>query len=453
MMDRGDLVLVACSGGPDSMALLGVLAEVGPSIGVRLAVVTIDHGLRDAGAEQDLVHARATELGLPFRLERVDVEREDGSLMQGARTARSAALERVARELGARRIATGHTASDQAETVLMRLLRGAGTRGLAGIPPVRGPYVRPLLGCTRSQVLDYLRAHALPWAQDPTNDDVTFARNRLRHEVLPMLAELSPSVEQVLADTADRLREDRLALDSVAEEALRGATVESSPGSLGLDLAKLAEAPRGLLPHVLRRATERVRRAEGGLYAAHLQALVELARGRAGTRELHLPGARVAREYGTLRLKASKAAAEPTRPMDDGKEIFGPGCYRFGRMLLTVERTMRSDQRPLEGPWGATFDALTIRFPLVLRPWEPGDRFVPYGMKGHKKVSDLLVDEQLPRRERGGVCVLAQGDEILWVLGVRRGAGHPVDEGTTELLHVRAHLTGTPNFVGGRVAL
>ncbi|GMV38890.1 MAG: tRNA(Ile)-lysidine synthase [Myxococcales bacterium] len=430
LLAPGDRVLLAVSGGPDSMALLHALAALAPGLRLRLSVATVDHGLRDAAAEHALVADAATALGLPWQLLPVRVARADGSLMQGARDARSAAL--VGASSGAR-IATGHTASDQAETVLLRMLRGAGTRGVSGILPSRGPWIRPLLDCTRDDVVAWLRDAGVPWAEDPTNDSPAHARNRVRHELLPVLRALSPEVERHLVTLADNARSDRLALESLAEDALRAATVESAPGLLALDLARLA-VHRGLLPHVLRRAVERVRRRDGDLWRPHMDALVALASGRAGTTILELPGATATRVYGTLRVTRGHGAPETTSI--EGKEIVGPGCYRLGPMLLTVERQPATG-RIERGPDSATFDAESLRFPLRVRPWRHGDRVIPFGMVGHRKVSDVLTDARVPRQARPAVQVLEGEDGLLWIIGVRRAAAHPVTPSTREVFHVR----------------
>lgn len=221
---RGDVVLCACSGGPDSTALLHALARLREQVGHTLVAHGVDHGLRpEAPAELALAARLAETLGVPFAVTRVQVA-EGANLQARARAARYEALARAAEAAGARAIATGHTADDRAETVLLRLLRGAGPRGLAVLPP-RAPVpdrhysesaartararglelVRPLLRARRRDVLAHLERHELPFARDPSNVDVRFLRVRVRHELVPLLEDLSPRVVEHLAALADML--------------------------------------------------------------------------------------------------------------------------------------------------------------------------------------------------------------------------------------------------------
>jgi len=193
LLDRGDRVLCAVSGGPDSMALLHALWELSERLGLTLAVATVDHGLRpEARAEAELVAARARDLDLEWRLLAVDVRAARASSASSswqdvARRLRLAALEAHARAIGAQKIALGHQADDQEETILFRILRGTGVRGLAGIPYRREMLVRPLLDVERAQVLTYLRRRSIPSVEDPSNRDSRFTRARLRHQILPAL--------------------------------------------------------------------------------------------------------------------------------------------------------------------------------------------------------------------------------------------------------------------------
>ena len=209
LFQRGDRVLVAVSGGPDSMSLLHALWEARDRLGIALEVATIDHGLRpEAAAEIALVRARADALELPFVSVAVDVRREPGraSLQDAARRARLGALAALAAERGAARVALGHNADDQAETVLFRIVRGTGLRGLAGIPYRRDPFVRPLLDVRRAEIERYLARRSIPFVRDPSNADPHYARARIRHQILPLLAGENPRVAQALINLARAAR-------------------------------------------------------------------------------------------------------------------------------------------------------------------------------------------------------------------------------------------------------
>src|SRR5262245_34206136 len=212
LLRRGDRVVVAVSGGPDSMALLHALWELRDRLGVTIEVAAVDHGLRaDARREIDLVRERATALGLPFSAVDVDVAgarrgRRGVSLQDAAREVRLRALAALAGARGANRVALGHQADDQAETVLYRIVRGTGIAGLAGIPYRRDIFIRPLLDVTRAQILRYLRRRSIPFVEDPSNADPRFARARIRNQIIPALAQENPRIAEALRALASAAR-------------------------------------------------------------------------------------------------------------------------------------------------------------------------------------------------------------------------------------------------------
>jgi tRNA(Ile)-lysidine synthase len=294
LLARGDRVLAACSGGPDSVALVHALHRIGPELGIEVSVASVDHGLRpEAADEVAWVGAFAEGLALPFRPLRVTVP-PGPSLQAAARRVRYEALRGAAQALGARRIATGHTLDDQAETVLARLLRGAGVAGLSGISPKRRDgVVRPLLDCTRAEVRAHLAHHGLRWLEDPSNQDPRFERVRLRSQVLPMLAEEDPQVRVHLAQLAD---EARVTARWAQRRARRILARAAHPDRLRTARLRSLGPPvrRALLRQWVARATG----ADPG--RAHLEALEHALRGRG---EVWLPGgARVVASPGELRL-------------------------------------------------------------------------------------------------------------------------------------------------------
>jgi tRNA(Ile)-lysidine synthase len=386
LLGPGDVVLAAVSAGPDSTALVAVLAALRDVGAVRrVAALHVDHGLR-AGGEEDAACAAAAcaHLGVPFESVRVRVA--PGNVQSEARRARYRALREAAGRAGASRIATGHTRTDQAETVLLRLLRGAGARGLAAIPPRRGPFVRPLIDRSREEGIAYLRRLGLAWRDDPTNATPRFARNRLRLQAWPTLLALAPAAERALARAADLARDDERALVARARE------VAPAGGPVALE-ALLAERVA-----VRRRIVRRLWRAAGGttsdLAARHVEAVLGLL-ARPGPGRTALPGGLDARcRYGRLEIVPRPAAAARVATVTAA----GPGRYAVGRGVA-VELGARD---PAAVPW-----------PVVLRSRRPGDRFRPDGGRGSKKLKSWLIDRKVPREVRDGLLVVAAGDQVL----------------------------------------
>ena len=408
----GDSVLAAISSGPDSTALVAALAELrdrGHLAAVR--ALHVDHGLRPGG-EEDAACARAAceRLGVPFRSVKVRVG--PGNVQAAARTARYAALRAEAARAGCTLVATGHTRTDQAETVLMRLLRGAGARGLAGIPPRRGAIVRPLIDRSREEGLRHLAALGIAHREDPTNATPRYLRNRVRASLWPAVVALAPRAEAALARAADLAREDERALAARARRIAREAAV---PGG-GLDAAALQRAPAAVRRRVVRRLWREAARGNGrgpvpALGLAHVDAVVALlAPGRA--RRVALPAGIEARVTGGV-LSISSPRVPARAPAE--RPVAGPGRFASGAIEIVV-----AARRPEAVPW-----------PLALRGRRPGDRFRPDGGAGAKKLKAWLIDRKVPRERRDGLVLLASGRDVLAIpeLGVvaaglgPRGAG------------------------------
>jgi tRNA(Ile)-lysidine synthase len=417
MLAGGETVLVAVSGGADSVALLHVLTQL-TELSLRLHVLHVDHGLRpDASRDAEFVRGLAARLRLPVEVTSVTVPR-GGSLEAAARGARYAALEAEAERLGAHRIALGHTADDQAETVLMRMLGGAGVRGLAGIPAVRGRIIRPLLEVRRAEFVPTLRAADLPWVEDLSNRDPKFLRNRIRHDVLPLLgASYSPDVVATLNRVSRLCRESVDALDRVAGRELERLG-SSSGDAIVLSHAALGELPRQLSAEVVRQAALRLGARSG---AAPLRAWAHrgLARVLASPpprRPFRLGGITVEVSCGQVRLGRTPVRALPTR------ELTVPGVLalpEIGRLVearvatatgYTVPRVLHR----------VAFDAALLPSRLTVRARRRGDRFAPFAA-GERRLKSFLIDEKIPRWERARLPIVEGGGRILWIAGVRRG--------------------------------
>ncbi len=397
LLAPGDRVLVALSGGPDSSALVAALAALrGSGAVAEVRALHVDHGLRPgSAAEAEACQALCDRLGVP--LERARVTVRPGNVQAEARRARYAALRAAARRFSATRIATGHTRTDQAETVLLRLMRGSGARGLSGIPPRRGPWVRPLIDRSRDEVLAFLRAEGLPWLEDPTNSTPRVLRNRVRREVIPVLSRLDAGLERALARAADLRRDDERALERRA----RGALPEAGARA---EVRRLRAEPLAVRRRAVRRLWRAARGRRAGLSAAHVEAVLGLlGRGRPG--RVTLPDGLEARcAYGALEIRRRQPAAAPPAEL----AVPAPGVYPVpGRALRLA----------VEAAPGAAVD-----WPLRLGPRRPGDRFRPPGAPGSKKLKAWLIDRKVPREARDGLLVLAdRSGRVLWLpdLGAR----------------------------------
>ncbi|WP_305041565.1 tRNA lysidine(34) synthetase TilS [Geoalkalibacter sp.] len=417
LMVAGDRVLVAVSGGGDSMALLHLLWSLREDFGVILRAAHLDHALRpQSAAEADFVRSFCEHLAVPLHVARIAVpdhlERGCGGVEQVAREVRHRFLAQAAMEADCNLIALGHHRGDQAETLLHRLVRGAGPTGLAGMRPRNGRLIRPLLGVARGEILAYLQERGIGWVEDPSNQDLGLTRNRLRHLVLPLLETFNPRVEEGLARLAERFaREEdywRLQVEPLVE----------SFGEVRLPLAETAALHPALRDRVLRQAMLRARGDLRGIEDKHVAAAAHLLEksGR-GRKDFHLPGLWLVAERGWLRLLPELPEVPPAFCLD----IPAPGVYRLpdGRCLrLSLEDRARG-----ESPRAVEYAAEALGFPLRARSWRAGDRMRLEGMTGRKKIKDLFAEARLSRDERSRAPLLLHGEEILWLAGVRRCAG------------------------------
>jgi tRNA(Ile)-lysidine synthase len=399
----GDRVLVAVSGGPDSMALLLGLHRLAPRLGIELEAATVNHGLRaESAREATTVVERCAALGVRCEALAVDVRAARGrhvSWQDAARKVRLLALEQAADRRRCQRIALGHSADDQAETILFRIVRGTGVRGLTGIPWRRDRLIRPLLDVRRADILRFLARRHIAFASDPSNVDPRFARARIRNEWLPLLVRENPKLVEALL--------------ALAADARRSVSTGADGGERASDLA--------LVPPLSRRAAANVGRL--------------LAEGR-GSREVSVAGGVVEISYGKARWKAAASAAG--RDMAREVAVTGSGVYRLepGSDAPALQVRERGPAEGTAGAVGALFDADCLD-KLVVRRRRPGDRMRPRGGRGSRKLSDLLVDAKIPRGTRESLPLLATaGGLILFVPGLRPSDEARPDEETRRWLEV-----------------
>jgi len=435
MLHRGDHVLVGVSGGGDSVALLAVLQRLGPPRGVTVTAAHFNHATRAGESDRDEAFVRKL-------CEERNVPLLTGSLGKATRTAglsvedflrreRYAFFDAASRKTGANRVALGHHRGDQAETVLMNILRGSGLSGLGGIPPVRdgGRFIRPLIDCPPDEIADYLEKQGLPFITDSSNADERFLRNRVRNTLLPELERLfNPAIVDSLCRLADVFRQEddyitraaRLVLEPWPHDA-SGTTVPVS-------------ALAALHPALRRRVVLEIVRGLSGPDCAvgleHVQAVLHLAEGGRPSGSLDLPGGLlVRRNYGSIDFRHAGRSETLYR---DGRlpagsrdrfrfDVTVPGTIRIESLAMSVRfrELRRPPRKPQATARRAYLDLERVSGPLVLRSAEPGDRIQPLGMKGTRKLSRLFIDEKIPRFERGRIPLLADEISILWVPGLR----------------------------------
>ncbi|MHB1843601.1 MAG: tRNA lysidine(34) synthetase TilS [Deltaproteobacteria bacterium] len=424
LLPTGSRALCAVSGGRDSAALAALCAELSGDWGLgALALAHVDHRLRpssglDAAAAREL----SERLGLPFHLLEVDVGAGAGP-EDAARRARYGALAGLAERLGFDRLVVGHSATDQAETVLLRLLRGTGLRGLGAMAPSRrlAPgvrLVRPLLGIPRSALHAHAAGRELPVCEDPTNGDPRFGRNALR-QAWAALEALSPALERQLCRLAEGCREDERALAALAAGALESVELRRSATGLSVDRAQLAALPPPIAQR-LARGLWRQLRPEAQPSREQTRRLVALCQ--AGPpREAHVSGDLSAVARGE-RLELGPRLR--VRPAPFSLPLAGVGSVRLPEAALALDiAPLPAAAPPAHGPWALDLALDALRFPLELRSRRPGDRFRPAGGAGSRKLKRFLIDLRVPREARERVALLCQGEEILWVVGLRPGEG------------------------------
>ncbi len=447
MVRRGDRVVAAVSGGADSVCMLDILFRLAPDLGLSLVVAHFDHGLRKGqdASETRFVRRLARERELPFETNDTPsgLGRDDASLEERAREARYAFLERIRRRHAAERVAVAHTLDDQAETVLMRLLQGAGPAGLSGIPPLREPgIIRPLIHLRRHDIEAYLEANGLSWRIDPTNLETRHLRNRIRMQLLPMLLDYQPRLVEHLGDLADLIRDESTFLDGLAEAWLSRWSQASDHQGIVVPRSSLAGLPRALQRRVVRRAFGRTGRGLGGIGRCHVASVEALIESKKPRNRVDLPEGRcVIRSYD--RIVFGPALKE--RKADFHAWLPAPGTYtvKGAGVQVILEEKDRNVVPSLSGSqWTAFLDAANIGYPLEMRPWRAGDRFVPLGMQGRKKVKDFLMDRKVSHEEREGIFLLLSRGIPVWLCGRRIDDRFKVTETTGRVLEVRMEPMG-----------
>ena len=427
MIEAGDTVVVAVSGGADSLALLYGLHALHTQLNYcQLHVVHLNHGLRpDAVTDAEFVEQHAARLGLPFHVHTVDVPRLRKqwklSVEAAGRRARYEFYETVCGEVGATKVALGHHQDDTAETVLMNLLRGAGTTGLKGIAPVRdGKFIRPLMGFTRQELEAFLTSMSLKPRHDLTNTDNRYLRNRIRHELIPLLERnYNPNIKTGLSRTAEVLSAESEYLETAAREAFEVCRITDTQSTgVVLDREKFLQHHIALQRRMLRDSFATILGQGTDFYFDHCQAVLNLIKTDKPNVALSLPnGLQFRRAYQHLFFERA-----PSEIGDFAYSLVVPSKTFIpilnAELTVDIGNMPPSNGIPLpDGRYQAMFDWDAVQYPLTIRNRRQGDRVQPHGMEGTKKVKDFFIDAKVPRPARDSIPMLVCGDEILWIIG------------------------------------
>lgn len=435
----GETVLVAVSGGPDSVAMLHALLSRREEFGITIHIAHLNHGIRGEAADMDeeFVRALAQEWNLPVAVERVDVPALRRKLRMGeeeaARQARYEFLRRTANKIGASKIAVGHTADDRAESVLMNVIRGTGIEGLGALRPVAGSIVRPLLDAWRSDIEAYIRENQLPFRIDESNLDLAYTRNRVRHELVPLLEKhYNPRVKNALVRLAEIAQSaadfiECAALDAVGKITYRGA----------IDAEMLCDLPEALRYQIVRSEVERIK---GDLRDVEFEQIDRVvgALGSGDDFTITLPSGKI---YAVRRGNEFRIVEKEQLPEVEPFEIElnVPGRTQVPQIGLVIEAERIESPQPEKAPPDVVLipeDAIcgTLR----IRSIRPGDRIIPFGMRESKKLQDVFVDKKVPRAKRALAGVVVDDEKILWVVGIVASEVTRITERTRHAIRLAA---------------
>jgi tRNA(Ile)-lysidine synthase len=422
----GDRLLVAFSGGPDSTCALLVLSAIWNDV----AAAYVNHRLRGAESEREEQHVRTfcKQRGIRLFCEGIDWARTPSNLEEEARKRRYRRLEKVARNQGYNKVAIAHHKDDVVETFLLRLIRGSGPAGLSGLAVRRGRYIRPLLECSRKEILEYLSSTGVTYFRDSSNEELSHQRNRLRRDLIPYVEKhFNPAFGESILRASRWLREQNEVLDTLLKPYDR--MMKRTGSDIRIARRELAALSKPIRKNVLLRAlahADPTLRANSRMLD-RLLSVVDL------QQSMELPGFLMVESSPDSIVLTHKTGAPGHFEVD----VPGPGSYPFPPGKAVLRFTVEKDPNRVRfSPEIAFLDANSASFPLHIRNWKRGDSFIPLGMSGRKKLSDFFIDRKIPREQRKRVALVLKDDRLLWVAGYQIDHGARITEKTDRVLKI-----------------
>lgn len=462
MLKRGDHVLVALSGGPDSMALLHIMNDLQKTFGLKISIAHLNHKLRGrtSDREEEFVKRIARKLKIAIVTESRDIRRiaaqQKISIEEAARNERYDFLSSAARSVGAAKIAVAHTADDQAETVLFRLIRGA-SGGIAGMPATRkldtgGTVIRPVLNLWKKDILHYLHERQIPFKTDTSNDDTDFVRNRIRHKLLPfLLKDFNPNIKEVLLNNAENLSEISDLARWETRKVFKNLVKIRRHGVIELDRVHFEILHPAIRKEVIRECLRLLKGDLSSIYYNNIADILTIALSKQSGKMISLPDAvTVRREFNKIVFTKD---ADASRMLPFCQTIAVPGITVLNKISLRIQtdiigrkeapalRRKKKERMHLlhqyDKPLIEYFDLEKISLPLVVRSRKEGDRYRPIGMKGAKKIKEILIEEKIPVSERAQIPLMADASGmIIWLVGHRIGEQCKVGPHTKNILKI-----------------
>lgn len=437
LLEKGQKILVAFSGGPDSVALLSILEALKEEMSLTLGACHLNHGLREsAKKEEAFCHGFCVERNIPFYIKRVDVAamaKDEGLSIEAAgRLARYDFFEEILTKERYDLCVTAHHADDQVETVLLNLFRGTGLKGLTGMDPQRGRYVKPLLLMTKKEILAYVEKQGLPYVMDESNEENDFQRNRVRNELLPYLAtHFNKDISSSILRMSDLLREDLTYIEDQVEGVKAQYLVKE-----GLRVRVLKEAaklPKALKMRLLLAAIFMVKGDVKDIEEVHLHLLQELFHLETGKVLDIKAGIQGRNDYGDLIMEQKNQSTERKNNMLH-EELTIPGTYEVSGHRITLRYISKEEMKKEKAL--RFFNGDLFQGPMILRHREEGDRMRPFGMKGYRKLKNILIDRKISREDREDLLVFQYEKDVIYIGGMMISEDYKVKESTEKVLEI-----------------
>jgi len=464
MLSFNDRVLIGISGGPDSVTVLNILLSFKKRYNLSFFIAHLDHMLRGKESDEDVnfVKNLAQELGLPCEIKSCNLTKmtwkKHLTLEEAGRKYRYKFFLETARKYKTNKIALGHNADDQVETVLMRFLRGSGLEGLMGIPPVRGKIIRPLIECSREEIEEYCKQNKIEYRVDSSNKEVVYFRNKIRLELLPLLSKsYNKNIKNIMLRLRSMISEVSAYLNQETELFFKEVVRQESPEMVIVDLKKFTSLPLALKRRIIRKSIEVVK---GNLYSInfkHNNEILKLTEYQLGEKEIYLPDNLMAKKiYNKIMIYKKRISKDQIEqiPTPWEYDILIPGKTEIKSLGIKVEiKILDSDgikpslyfkRKKSKGKFLEFIDYNKVKLPLKLRNRRSGDRFYPLKMEGLKKIKDFFIDNKIPKGYRDLIPILVDSeDQIIWVMGMRLDDRVKINSDTKKVLRVKTKIKNT----------